>query len=478
VAATDQTRDSSVTRGSGAATAPALVLILDAGRTACRVIPMGSKRTIVIGRDESNDVGLPTDDRASRRHARVSVTDDGFEIEDLGSRNATFVDGHEVRDTVLRVTEDAVIAVGSSIAIALRDASRFSAGPVEVTDVVLDPRTRVALRRIESIAKKGHPLLILAETGSGKEHAASVYHRATRPRGPLITFNCNNLDAQLADALLFGALKGSHSTATRDTEGAFHAANGGTLFLDEVHDLSLAVQGKLLRAVEAQEILPVGATKPTKIDVRIVCATNAALRDDVEQGRFRRDLFHRLAQTEVELRPLRERLEAIPHLIALELARHGGALRARYDFIEACLLRPWPGNVRELFAAVKAAIENAEEVGADRLMAKHLPRQAGFPGGRSVPPSLPPAAPAPSTTPAPSSSGASREPVESQPAALPRRQDLKRENFRRIYFEVMSSRPREKVRVLMEEIAQRVGISPSTAFEWAKELRAEKGEKD
>lgn len=459
-AMTEQTKDYSVTGGSSVGTAPALVLIFEAGRTACRVLPMGARRSLTIGRDESNDVALSQDDRMSKRHARVTAIEGGFEIQDLESRNGTFVDGHEVRGQAHAVMDDAVIVVGSSIFLALRDASRFTGGPVEVTDVVLDPGTRAALQRIASIAKKGHPLLILAETGAGKDYAASVYHRAARPQGPFVVFNCNNLEPQLADANLFGARKGSHSTATRDTTGAFQYADGGVLFLDEVGDLAFPVQGKLLRAVEAQEVMPVGAMKPEKVDVRIVCATNAAVRQAVEEGRFRRDLFHRLAQAEVELPPLRERLEAIPHLIALELARHGGALRPRFDFVEACLLRPWPGNVRELFGAVKVSIENAEaesrEKGTvvERLTAKHLPRRAGFPGRTSR-------APVDSVPPTPAS-----EPE----AALPRRRDMQKEQFRKVYLEVMGSRPGEKVAALMEEIAKRVGISASTGFAWAKEL--------
>ncbi|MBI2395452.1 MAG: sigma 54-interacting transcriptional regulator [Deltaproteobacteria bacterium] len=461
---TEQTKDYSVTAGTLSSAAPALVLIFEAGRTACRLLPMGAKPTLAIGRDASNVVALPQDDRMSKRHAQITATADGFEIEDLQSRNGTFVDGHELRDAKRTATGDAVVVVGSSIFLAVRDASRFGGGPVEVTDIVLDPQTRAALRRVESIAKKRHPLVIFAETGAGKDHAASVYHRAARPRGPFVVFNCNNIDPQLADAKLFGALKGSHSTATRDTQGAFQDASGGVLFLDEVQDLAPAVQGKLLRAVEAQEIMPVGATKPIKVDVQIVCATNVAIRVAVEEGRFRRDLFHRLAQSEVELPPLRARLEAVPHLIALELARYGGALRARFDFIEACLLRPWPGNVRELFGAVKVAIENAEAearergVAVERLTAKHLPRHAGFaariPSARGSTPSATP---------------------ESEPAApLLRKREMQRENFRKVYLEVMSSRQGERVTVLMEEIAKRVGISPSTGFEWAKELRAGK----
>lgn len=204
-------------------------------------------------------------------------------------------------------------------------------------------------------------VVICGETGTGKELLARVLHECSgRAAGPFVVVDCGAINDELADSELFGHRKGAFTGAVSDREGLLSQAQGGTLFLDEVANLSLGVQAKLLRALQNREIWPLGESEPLALDLRVVSASHADLRALAAQGRFRLDLFHRLAGLELTLPPLRRRGRDILLLARLFLARH----RERFGKgpcelspeVEACLLRAaWPGNVRQLDNCMKQA---------------------------------------------------------------------------------------------------------------------------
>lgn len=210
------------------------------------------------------------------------------------------------------------------------------------------------LHEVDVVAQSDLPVLLMGETGTGKElFAQRVHERSVRAKGPMVHVNCAALPESLAESELFGHVRGAFSGATSDRAGRFEAARGGTIFLDEVGELPLSIQAKLLRTLQNGEVQRLGADKPVKVDVRVVAATNRALKDAVSQGVFRADLYHRLSVYPVHVPPLRERDDDVlllaGHFLEVNRARLG--LRSlRLDAAaQAALLRyGWPGNVREL----------------------------------------------------------------------------------------------------------------------------------
>ena len=216
--------------------------------------------------------------------------------------------------------------------------------------VARSPAMCAVLEALERLARTDVTVTLVGETGAGKDVLAHALHeRSSRSRGPLVVFDCGAVAAQLAESELFGHERGSFTGATSTHEGAFERAQSGTLFLDEVGDLPLALQTRLLRALESRCIRRVGGKVDRPIDVRIVAATNRHLRADVAVGRFREDLFFRLAVALVEVPSLRERLEDLPDLIQTLLSDLGRPdLRLSEAALSAMLAHPWRGNVREL----------------------------------------------------------------------------------------------------------------------------------
>jgi transcriptional regulator with PAS, ATPase and Fis domain len=230
-------------------------------------------------------------------------------------------------------------------------------------------------RAIEGVAAGEECLHIRGETGTGKELAARHFHQSTeRRKGPLSALNCATIPPALAERVLFGAKKGAYSGAEADSEGVIQAAHGGTLFLDEVAELDLAVQAKLLRVLEDGQVMPLGATKPVPVDVRLCSATHRDLSEEVARGRFRQDLYFRIGLPKVELPPLRARLEDLPLLLLGIAARAPGKPACHASLVEAALLRPWPGNVRELEKRVTDAARAAAAAGDKSIRASHLAR--------------------------------------------------------------------------------------------------------
>jgi transcriptional regulator with PAS, ATPase and Fis domain len=310
-----------------------------------------ARAPIVIGRGDDCDIVID-DRRASRRHAEVRFEAGAWVVADLGSHNGTFVDGARLEQPI-RVTTDAVLATGNTVFLLLRDTRPVESG-VEVRDrIVHGPRLAALWDRVVSFARRSPVLHVLGETGSGKDLVARHFHSCRTPHGPFVAINCATIPPLLAERLLFGARKGTYSGADADSDGYLITADGGVLFLDEIGDLPLEVQAKLLRVIETREVLPLGATKPRVLELSICSATHVDLRTAVTQGRFREDLYFRIANPVVEVPPLRKRREEIPWLVATAL--EGTGVRAHASFVEAALTRPWPGNVRELATAVTTA---------------------------------------------------------------------------------------------------------------------------
>lgn len=211
------------------------------------------------------------------------------------------------------------------------------------------------------VARRDCPLLIVGETGTGKDEVARLVHaRSPRATGPFVSINCAALPEALIESELFGYERGAFTGAARSYLGRFAAADGGTLFLDELGDLPLASQAKLLRAIEQREVTPLGSVRPRKVDLRIVAATHQPLEAMLHERRFRQDLFYRLNVARVQLPPLRQRrddiLELAAHFMAPLRRSAEGARVGWFDTAAlACLLaHPWPGNVRELRNVIEA----------------------------------------------------------------------------------------------------------------------------
>jgi DNA-binding NtrC family response regulator len=196
--------------------------------------------------------------------------------------------------------------------------------------------------------------LVEGESGVGKEIVARAIHEGSSvARGPLVTLNCGALPRELVASELFGHAKGAFTGAVEARRGAFEAADHGTLFLDEIGELPLDVQPMLLRALESGEVAVVGGSTPRRVQVRVVAATNRDLESDVHDGRFREDLFYRLAVVRLRVPPLRERLEDIPAL-AERFGKDAGLEQVPAAILEELKSRPWPGNVRELRNTMQA----------------------------------------------------------------------------------------------------------------------------
>jgi DNA-binding NtrC family response regulator len=311
-----------------------------------------------IGSGKDCDFVL-TDPTVSRVHLRLRIEGDALRVVDEGSRNGTSIDGTAVRDAFAR--PDSLIYIGDST-LRLRMLSEVVELPLSPSDHFGRLKGRsVAMRQIfallERVAPSDATVLVEGETGTGKELVARGLHDASPRAGePFVVFDCSAVSSSLIESELFGHVKGSYTGAVADRAGAFEEANGGTLFLDEIGELPLEHQPKLLRALESREVRRLGANKPRHVDVRIVAATNRALAREVDRGRFREDLYYRLAVVQVRLPPLRERREDIPLLvrqIEAELSGGAGAPPPLPDgVIRTFAQQTWPGNVRELRNAV------------------------------------------------------------------------------------------------------------------------------
>jgi DNA-binding NtrC family response regulator len=246
----------------------------------------------------------------------------------------------------------------------------------------------------QTVAPTDSTVLISGESGTGKEVIARYIHALSdRSGGPFVSINCGALPENLLESELFGHVKGSFTGAVRDRQGLFVAACAGTFFLDEVGEMSPATQVKLLRALQEREVIPVGATEPVSVDVRIIAATNRDLEEEIRRGAFRGDLYYRLNVISLHLPPLRDRADDVPllaeHFLQRFSANRGGErLRLSRDAAALFQAYDWPGNVREL----ENALERASVLSADGTIApEHLPsRMTGRKAAPLVSDRLPP----------------------------------------------------------------------------------------
>jgi transcriptional regulator with PAS, ATPase and Fis domain len=299
--------------------------------------------------------------------------------------NGVQVNGTRVSEAALSIND--VIRVGEWIGVIVSTDPMHSQPGVAFTfehGLVAGPALRPPLDMAKLGASTDLPIVIQGESGTGKELVARAVHLWSARPGPFLAVNCAALPEALAEAMLFGHRKGAFTGAVQDSRGHFRAAQGGTLLLDEVADLPVALQAKLLRAIEQGEVIPVGEATPVQVDVRVLAATQVPLSDQVRDRTFRRDLAARLDGITIVLPPLRDRIEEIPHLFDWFLRKHGGTEPPRPEpcLIEALCLYDWPSNVRELEHLVRRLI--GLSAGESRLRVAQLPEQIRASSGAAV----------------------------------------------------------------------------------------------
>ena len=337
-----------------------------------------TKDTIRIGTSPDNELVL-NDDTVSRFHAEIIKTKDGYLIRDLNSTNGTFVGNVKVKEVFL--APSSIIRVGKT-------KIRFTPQD-ELIDIYPSKKPRfgdilgqsMEMRKIFGILEKIAPtnvtVVIGGETGTGKELVARAIHdHSKRAKMPFVVFDCGAVAENLIESELFGHEKGSFTGATNARQGAFELADNGTIFLDEIGELSMDLQPKLLRVLETGEIKRVGADRPKKVNVRVVCATHRNLKEMVAQGLFREDLYFRLSVVPVYLPPLRKRKEDIPVLIEHFLKQaHAESPETHVTGVSEDVKKifeefHWPGNIRELKNAIERAVSFCE---SDLIDVSHLP---------------------------------------------------------------------------------------------------------
>jgi transcriptional regulator with PAS, ATPase and Fis domain len=364
---------------------PGLVLIYSRlHRQLPSAIPFASEVT-TFGREADNMLCIP-EAAVSRYHGKVERRPDGCWILDNGSTNGLLVNGARVNAHLL--ADHDVVRIGDSL---FRFAGRaiYGYGAYRIDGSVVESARQIRhgiahspliggfqidelKERVEKVAKTQLAVVVTGESGTGKELLAQTVHVASGRRGPLQAINCAALPANLIESELFGYRRGAFTGATSDKPGLVRMAHGGTLFLDEIGDMPLEAQAKLLRVLQEKLVLPLGATSPEPVDVRVVCATHRNLEELVLNGTFRGDLFARLREFTARLPPLRERREDLYPLVRHFLAKIGRAdANVSLPYMVGLAHYRWPYNVRELESAVKLSVALSEGQGEVDLA--HLP---------------------------------------------------------------------------------------------------------
>ncbi len=344
-----------------------------------RFIPFTGEAT--IGRTGVGGEWLIPSVEVSRSHAKLTRVGPNWVLTDLTSKNGTWVNARRVNAATL--SEQDIVRLGDWVGVVTRLppntpatftelAPSWHAGPVTV-------RAMASLARLSG---SDAPLIVVGETGTGKEVVARSFHRLSGRSGRFVALNCATVPESMAEAQLFGHRRGAFTGAVNDAEGLFAAADGGTLFLDEVGDLAPPIQAKLLRVLEDASFTPVGASKPQTCDIRIVTAGQERLETLVARGTFRGDLFARLDGAQFHLTPLRTRKEEILHLLRRFLEARESDVPPTARFVERLLCYDYPYNVRELVQLARLLANH----GAPRLEEHHLPRRFETEGDGSSPP--------------------------------------------------------------------------------------------
>ncbi len=330
-----------------------------------RAIPLPRSNRVTIGRMHTCDIVID-DESVSRQHAAVIVGPQGLAIEDLGSRNKTRVGGRTLgRGETALLPVGAVVEVGYATMFVQvgrppsAPASSASNAPAPSAAIVHDPTMQRLYALLDVIAPSPLNVVILGETGTGKEVFAEAIHKGSaRASQPFLRVNCAALSGSLLESELFGHEKGAFTGALGAKEGLFEAADGGTVFLDEVGELPIETQAKLLRVIEYGEVIRLGSVQPRRVDVRYVAATNRDLDQAIAGSRFRSDLFFRLNGFSVTLPPLRKRRKDIVPLARhfLDRAARGRPYLVTAESQAALEHYAWPGNVRELKNVLERAL--------------------------------------------------------------------------------------------------------------------------
>lgn len=307
----------------------------------------------VLGSAAGCDI-VVVDRAVSRRHLELSLAPEGVWVVDLGSRNGTYFHGQRIERMGLRF--GAELTMGSTKLAVEADADAFAREAEGDLDDARSYRgiigTSAQMRRVFAMLRRLEgslaTILVEGESGVGKERVARALHEGSRvAEGPMVTLNCGAFPRELIASELFGHRKGAFSGAVDDRKGAFQSAHGGTLFLDEIGELPLELQPMLLRAIELGEVKRLGDERTQQVNVRLVAATNRDLEVEVAEGRFRRDLFYRLAVVRLPVPPLRDRPDDV-----VPLAQHFARQQGLDPLDDATLAelqgRSWPGNAREL----------------------------------------------------------------------------------------------------------------------------------
>ena len=316
---------------------------------------------ISIGSAKTCDIVI-TDPTVSRRHAEIHRSREGVLLRDLGSMNGTFVG--QVRAREVYLGPDTRFRVGRTELNFTTADQIIDVEPSESDHFENLVGNSVMMREVFGILERVAPtdltVLISGETGTGKELASRAVHgRSRRNHGPFVVFDCGAAPDNLIESELFGHQRGAFTGAIEARPGVFEMAHGGTIFLDEIGELPLELQPKLLRVLEQREVRRVGGSKTKAIDVRVVAATNRNLREEVDAGRFREDLYYRLAVVEMAMPPLRDRPEDLNRLAHHLLARssHNTSIQGiASQVIQIFSSYHWPGNVRELNNVIERAL--------------------------------------------------------------------------------------------------------------------------
>jgi sigma-54 dependent transcriptional regulator, acetoin dehydrogenase operon transcriptional activator AcoR len=373
------------------ATKAGLVLIHAGGHDPLDVpaVCVLGRRDTIIGREPPRGGVRIAQTAVSRLHARIAFDDGGWSVTDLESRNGTVLNGLSIRRAPLE--DGDVLRIGDVLFRFTRNDAdayaAFHASPRRHEGIVGGFAIQRVASELARVALRELPILVLGETGTGKELAAQLVHRASKRPGPFYALNAAAVPATLIESELFGYKRGAFTGAAQDRLGMIRAADGGTLFLDEIGDMPLDAQSKLLRVLETREVVPLGGTTPERVDVRLVCATHRDLRRMVDAGHFRGDLYARINGYAARLPPLRERKEDVVPLVRHFLDREGRRdLSPTVQFIVAACQHAWPFNVRELEMAVRraAAVADGPELKVECLPEDVRAAMAGY-GARTTP---------------------------------------------------------------------------------------------
>lgn len=332
------------------------------------------KTKTYVGRSSVSDITL-SDTSVSGTHFEIRAEEDGFLLRDVGSTNGTILGGCRIKEVYL--APNATFRAGGTT---------FKLQPTdEVVEIDLSPDEHfqgvigrsVAMREVFATCEKVAPseltCMIEGDTGTGKERIARAIHDASRRSSkPYVVLDCSSIPRDLMESYVFGHEKGSFTGAVSQHKGAFEQANGGTLFMDEIGELDISLQPKLLRVLENREFKRVGGTKTIRSDVRVIAATNRDLRDMVNEGTFREDLYFRLSVITLHLPNLAARRDDIPLLVDTfvdEVVSKRPDLqkpRMTADAMDILMSHPWPGNVRELRNVIERAVSLCVDNKIDR----------------------------------------------------------------------------------------------------------------